>query len=314
MSPRHLPLPSIDPADDAFAKSLTYLSPSLAARLSRSRATRRVVPQLRVPAYLPGKRPEDTTRLRLVVYRKNSLLTEKDDPECLDVAILGTVAQLPPSLTDSSLEDRQISRATQLAERRERVLAGMTAVFAKRGYQAATVGNLIAGAKISMGNFYKEFEGKEDCFLQVYDRVIARARERISAAVPSGADWEEQAIFGTRALVSYVAEEPISARIVLAEAQTSGPASLRRHGEVLAEAAAFLRRGRRFGSAAGKLPENAEDAAASGLLWLLQSRLTRGGIEDPEKVGEQVTQLVLEPYIGRERAERAARRGLGSTS
>src|SRR5690242_6018980 len=77
------------------------------------------------------------------------------------------VAPLPPSLTDSSLEDRQLSRSIQLAERRERVLAAMTEVFAMRGYQAATVGNLIAGATISMGNFYKEFEGKEDAFLKV---------------------------------------------------------------------------------------------------------------------------------------------------
>jgi AcrR family transcriptional regulator len=220
------------------------------------------------------------------------------------------VAQLPPSLTDRSLESRQLSRATQLAERRERILVKMTAVFAKRGYQAATVGNLIAGAKISMGNFYKEFDGKEDSFVQVYDRVIERAKERISTEIPAGSDWEDQAIFGVRALISFVAEEQMSARIVLVEAQTSGPRALRRHGETLSDLAAFLRRGRDFGAAAGKLPESAEDAAVSGLLWLLQSRLTRSAMTDTTKLCEQVTKLLLEPYVGRERAGRAARRAL----
>lgn len=212
------------------------------------------------------------------------------------------------------MADRRLSRAAQLAARRERVLAGMTGVFAKRGYQAATVGNLIAGAQISMGNFYKEFEGKEDCFLAVYDRVVAAARERISACSLPGGDWEAQAVFGTRALIDFVAEQPMAARIVLAEAQTSGPAVLRRHGEILGEASAFLRRGREFGGAARKLPENAEDAAVSGIAWLLQSRLARGGIEDPDELAEQVTQLVLEPYIGRKRAARASGRFLGSCS
>jgi AcrR family transcriptional regulator len=205
------------------------------------------------------------------------------------------------------LEDRQISRATQLAERREQVLERMTAVFAKRGYQAATVGNLIAGAKISMGNFYKEFEGKEDCFVQVYDRVMAVLRERIATTIPADADWETRAVLGIRALVAFVAEQPMSARIVLVEAQTSGPDALRRHAETVAEAAVFLRQGRKFGSAAGKLPENAEDAAASGLAWLLQSRLVRDGLDDTENLRQQVTQMALEPYLGRDRAERAAR-------
>jgi len=206
------------------------------------------------------------------------------------------------------LEDRQIPPEVQRAERRERLLARMTEVFAKRGYQAASVGNLITGAKMSMGSFYKEFDGKEDSFLQVYDRVIRRAQERLEIEIPAGADWEAQAISGVRALVGFVAEEQMSARIVLVEAQTSGPEVQRRHGEVLAGLAGFLRRGRDFGSAAGKLPENAEDAAVSGLAWLLQSRLTRSGLKDAGKLGEEVTRLVLEPYIGREPADRAARR------
>jgi AcrR family transcriptional regulator len=184
----------------------------------------------------------------------------------------------------------------------------MTEVFAKRGYQAATVGNLIAGAKISMGNFYKEFEGKEECFLQVYDRVVARAHERIAAEVPAGADWETQAVLGVKALVGFVGEEQMGARIVLIEAQTSGPKALRRHGAIVTEAAGFLRRGREFGTAAGKLPENAEDAAASGLAWLLQSRLAQGRLKETETLREQITQMALEPYLGRERAMRAALR------
>jgi AcrR family transcriptional regulator len=224
------------------------------------------------------------------------------------------VAPLPPSLTDSSLEDRQLSRAIQLAERRERVLAGMTEVFAKRGYQAATVSNLIAGATISMGNFYKEFEGKEDAFLKVYERAVARVRKRMSEKVAADAGWEAKAISGIGALVTFVAEEPMCARIVLVEAQTSGPALLRRHEQVLVEAAAFLREGRQSGDAAGKLPENAEDAAVSGIAWLLQSRLVRGRIGEVERLREQVIQLALEPYVGRRRAERVAKKAAPTCS
>ena len=217
------------------------------------------------------------------------------------------MTQLPASLTDRSLEDRQISRATQRAERRELVLSRVTEVFAKRGYQAATVGNLIAGAKISMGNFYKEFDGKEDCFVEAYDRVIDRARDRVGAEIQPGSDWEEQALGGVAGLIDFVAQEPMGARLVLVEAQTSGPVVLRRHAETLAQLSAFLRRGREYGSTAGRLPVNAEDAAVSGLVWLLQSRLTRDGMKEVVTLRRHIAQLVLEPYVGRDRAVRASR-------
>jgi AcrR family transcriptional regulator len=221
--------------------------------------------------------------------------------------MLRFVPGLPPSLTDSSLEDRRLSRATQVAERREQALARMTEVFAKRGYQAATVPNLIAGAKISMGNFYKEFEGKEDCFVEAYDRVITHAQGRLAAEVTSDQSWEEQAIGGAGALLDLVAEEPMGARLVLVEAQTSGPVALRHHAETLAALADFLRLGRKFGCAAAKLPPTAEEAAVSGLVWLLQSRLTRDGLEDIGGLKRHVARMVLEPYVGRDQALRATR-------
>src|SRR5690348_7365607 len=87
------------------------------------------------------------------------------------------VTQLPPALSSDSVAKERISQRTVEEERRERILEGMTEVFAKRGYPAATVDHLIAGAKISMGGFYNYFEGKEDCFLQVYDRVSEQVLE-----------------------------------------------------------------------------------------------------------------------------------------
>jgi len=217
------------------------------------------------------------------------------------------VAQLPPALSSGSVEKGRISRAAREEERRQQVLAACTDVFAKRGYQAATVENLIAGAKISMGGFYKFFEGKEDCFVQVFDQVIAVARERIRLAVPPDADWAAQATFGTRALIEFAAEQPLAAKIVVLEAQTGGEEALRRYGATVREVAAFLRRGREEGKAGGRLPENFEDSTASGLVWLLQTRLARGDLGDADELYPQVAKVVLEPYLGADRAQRMLR-------
>ena len=217
------------------------------------------------------------------------------------------MAQLPPALSSGSVEGGRISQHTVEEERREQLLAAMTDVFAKRGYPAATVEHLIAGAKVSMGGFYNYFDGKEDCFVQVYDRVVSQMLERIEAAVPAAADWPTRVTVGLRALVAYAAEQPLPTRVVLLEAQSGGPEAVRHYTETLHRAAAFLRRGRELGGAAEKLPENFEDATASGLVWLLQTRLARGEMGDPDELFPQMAKVVLEPYLGAQRAERVLR-------
>lgn len=218
-----------------------------------------------------------------------------------------SVTQLPPALSSGSVEQGRISRATLEEEKRERILAAMTSVFAKRGYPAATVDHLIAGAKISMGGFYKYFDGKEDCFVQVYDRVLAEVQGRIDAAMPPGADWSAQATGGLRALIEFVVEEPLPARIVLLEAQTGGELALKRYGETLRRAAAFMRRGREAGDQGKDLPDGFEDATVAGIAWLLQNRLARGELDTLESLYPQMAKEVLEPYLGREKAARALR-------
>ena len=217
------------------------------------------------------------------------------------------MTQLPPALSSGSVEEGRISRAAREEERRQQVLAGCAAVFAKRGYQAATVENLIAGAKISMGSFYKFFDGKEDCFVQVYDRVVALALERIQLATPAGSDWAMRAAIGARELVDLAAEQPLAAKVVVAEAQTGGSEALRRYGDTVNWIAAFLRRGRAEGKFGERLPENFEDSTVSGLVWLLQTRLARGELGDPQELYPQIAKMVLEPYLGSERAERTVR-------
>jgi AcrR family transcriptional regulator len=217
------------------------------------------------------------------------------------------VTQLPPALSSESVDPGRIPQRTVEEERRERILAAMTDVFAKRGYPAATVEHLIAGAKISMGGFYNYFEGKEDCFVQAYDRVVAQVLEQIHAAVPADADWPTQVAAGLRAVVSFAVERPLPTRIILLEAQAGGPEAVGRYTETLQQAAAFLRRGRTASRAAEKLPENFEDSTASGLVWLLQTRLARGEMGNPDELFPQMATVVLEPYLGAQGAERALR-------
>jgi AcrR family transcriptional regulator len=217
---------------------------------------------------------------------------------------------MPPALARKSVKRRQISQKVRGAERRAQVLERLIDVFAKRGYQAATVDHLIAGGKVSMGSFYSDFEGKEDCFVQVYDRVMADLGERLEAAVPAEADWATQAVLAVRTVVEYAAERPMAARVVLIEAQTGGRLALDRYNGTLREASSFLRKGRSEPGTTADYPESFEDTTVSGLTWLLQSRLATERIADPAELWPRMARMVLEPYFGAAGAERALRRHL----
>jgi len=215
------------------------------------------------------------------------------------------VARLPKSLAKAPVEDVRLSREELSEQQHRRILLAVTEAFAKRGYQAATVDHLIAAAKISMGSFYDHFASKEDCLLQVYDLIAAEAEERIAAAMPTAGDWVERAYAGIHALLGYVAEDPLAARVVVLEAQTAGPELVRRYNEDLGRVADFLRQGRRISALRKELPESFEDATASGLAWMLQARLVRGDVDDVDSLFQEMTEVALEPYLGTQKTQRA---------
>ena len=207
------------------------------------------------------------------------------------------MAPLPDHLTATAVGKERISKDVLEQHQRLRVLTAATEVFARGGYQATTVDRIVVAARIGVGSFYALFDGKEDCFLHLYDLIVAEAEERIAAAAADEDAWPDMARAGLRALLELVAAEPDRARVVIVEARTAGAAGEGRYEETVARLAAALREGR--AGAAGAEPQAAfEDAAIGGLAWALHQRLVVGS---PVRVGEllpQMADFLVRPYLG----------------
>src|SRR5205085_7146288 len=59
-------------------------------------------------------------------------------------------------------------------ERRQQILTVAREVFARRGYHAAKIDEIVASAGIARGTFYLYFEDKRTNFEEIVDRTIAR--------------------------------------------------------------------------------------------------------------------------------------------
>lgn len=201
----------------------------------------------------------------------------------------------------------RLSREALSEHQRERVLVAATGVFAKRGYQETTIDNIVVAAKASVGSFYQLFEGKEDCFLGVYEQIVASVRERIAAAVSEADGWAEEAFAGLRALLEIFAAEPLKARIVLVEVQTAGPAATAHYNALMDATTGWLRSGRERYPAAAQLPETFEQAAVAGFAFFLQQRLLASDPQPVQALLADSAQMILEPIVGE--AEFARLRG-----
>ena len=101
---------------------------------------------------------------------------------------------------------RSSGRLTAAARRAQLIEVGRT-VFAERGYEATSVEEIAARAKVSKPVLYDHFKGKEGLYAVVVDREVEHIVQKVAASVDTGtprARIENAAL----AYLTYVKEHP----------------------------------------------------------------------------------------------------------
>ena len=101
---------------------------------------------------------------------------------------------------------RSSGRLTASARRAQLIEVGRT-VFAERGYEATSVEEIAARAKVSKPVLYDHFKGKEGLYAVVVDREVEHIVQKVAASVDTGtprARIEKAAL----AYLTYVKEHP----------------------------------------------------------------------------------------------------------
>jgi AcrR family transcriptional regulator len=220
------------------------------------------------------------------------------------------MAELPEHFKSTPAGAARVPRAVLETHQRERVVALVTPIFAKRGYQGTTVDDLLASGKVGVGNFYALFQGKEDCFLACFDQILGVGRERIASRARHGRDWAQAAYLGLGALMEVILADRFAARLVLVEAQSAGARAMARYDALLGEAVGWLAGGRAGHlTTAAELPPNFERAAVAGLAFYLQQILLEVDEHAAADLLTETAGLLLEPIVGPAELARARRAG-----
>jgi len=111
-------------------------------------------------------------------------------------------------------------------ERRQQILRSARDVFAKHGYHAAKIDDIVAAAGVARGTFYLYFEDKRAIFEEIVDRTFARlgmSIVRVDTDHPTRSVGE-QIRDNIRAIVHALLEDPATTKILLSDAVGLDPA------------------------------------------------------------------------------------------
>ena len=197
---------------------------------------------------------------------------------------------------------------------RERLLNGVVEAVAEHGYNATTITQITAAAKISRRTFYEYFKGKEDCFAAAYEMIEAHVLDSMLAASGAGEPWPDRVRTRLAALLDVLSRDNAVARCFLIEPLAAGGEVAARYREAMQLLAATLRPE----PPPSELDMEVRDQALiGGIATLIVRRLNHVPVErgpyGPRSTGTSLqgllpdlVELALAPYLGREEAKRLA--------
>jgi AcrR family transcriptional regulator len=205
---------------------------------------------------------------------------------------------------------RELPQAYAVRSQRERLLEAMVRVAAAKGYEAATVADVVEFAGLSEDAFHEEFQGKEACFLEAYDAVIDVLVAHVTTAFEAAAaePWPEKIAAGLRGLVELLAIEADIARMAMVEVTAAGDEARERYRAALARFTPFLEEGRAYSGQGDELPADTARFAIGGATSMIFDEIRAGRGPELKRILPDLVFAVLMPYLGPEAAEDEMRR------
>jgi hypothetical protein len=135
----------------------------------------------------------------------------------------------------------------------------------------------------------------------------AEARARLAGVLAetctkAGSDWAAKLVLSVGAGIEFAARAPEEARLLLPDAVAIDPALGAGAEQTSDFLATLLRRGREHFPLAATMPELTERAMVGSVTSLIGVKLLNGEAALLPTLRQPLTQLLLTPYVGRERA------------
>jgi AcrR family transcriptional regulator/DNA-binding MarR family transcriptional regulator len=190
-------------------------------------------------------------------------------------------------------------RGGQVTEiQRARILAAAVETVADRGYARMSVAQVIGRARVSRKTFYDVFADREDCFLAAFDHAICEGRLIAKPRFEREPAWQDGIRCALAALLACMDAQPELATLCVVEAPTAGARVLGRRGEVLAELAAVIDRGRSASHYAREQSMLVAEGMVGAAFTVVHTRLLEGSDQPLSSLVGPLMSMIVLPYLG----------------
>jgi AcrR family transcriptional regulator len=111
----------------------------------------------------------------------------------------------------------QLRKDARQEQRRRRIADAALVLFATRGYNATSVEEIVAGARVSKSAFYEFFSSKEDCFRELLSQEGGALIQDVLAEAATGHNHHERLRRGITMFVRSCFERSSVARVLIVE-------------------------------------------------------------------------------------------------
>lgn len=125
---------------------------------------------------------------------------------------------------------------------RAAIMDALTESVAVRGYSSVTINDIVDRAHVSKSTFYAQFSGKEECFLDAYERSADEVLEVLIDSASGDDPYDERVHAAAAAYLGLISADPVRARAFFLEVLAAGPTVLAMRHQVNRRFADLLRR------------------------------------------------------------------------
>ncbi|MBS1678333.1 MAG: TetR/AcrR family transcriptional regulator [Actinobacteria bacterium] len=233
-------------------------------------------------------------------------------PEIWDWAMSFPAPPRPLRRGGRLIVSRPVAEATPFASYspEQRIIRGLAAAVAKKGYPATTIADIAAASSISQTTFYEYFDGKADALAAALDSSGSQLLAAVMPAVRRTDDWRIAARIGFEEICGFFAAEPDFAALRMVDVYGAGPDAIASRDATGREIVSSLVRPPAGG---GEAPSAIViEATVGAILGVLFETIRAGKLAHLPRLSPVLTYFALAPVIGAEEAcEVATSRGRG---
>jgi AcrR family transcriptional regulator len=217
------------------------------------------------------------------------------------------LGEIPEDLRRWRLPRGRHGLPRELVERsqRERLLAAVVRVTVRKGYEKATVADILGEAGVGRESFYELFDDKLDCMLAAHEILVDHIEGLVRGVYIQPGPWPERVRESLELTLGWFASDPEAAHFLLIEFSTIGPAfresfqtTYKRFIELIDEGL----------DEDGPEPQftHATSLGVGAMLARIYEEVVLGRATELSRLVPDLTQAMLTPYIGEERARAVA--------